>query len=91
MVGMPTTDLTLTDRSILDFERAWWQSPGPKGEAIRAHLEISPSAYYRRLDVLIDRPDVLEADPLLVRRLLRARADRRRRRYVGPNRRRRLR
>lgn len=91
MVGMPVTHLTPPEQSILDFERAWWQSPGPKGEAIRAHLGMSPSAYYRRLDALIDRPEVLDADPLLVRRLRRARADRRRRRYAGPTRRRRLR
>jgi hypothetical protein len=91
MVGMSLTDLTPTEQSILDFERAWWQSPGPKGEAIRARLHMSPSAYYRRLDALIDRPDVLLVDPLLVRRLRRARADRRRRRHVGPTRRRSLR
>jgi hypothetical protein len=91
MVGMPVTELTPADRSILDFERDWWQSPGPKGDAIRARLEMSPSAYYRRLDALIDRPEVLDLDPLLVRRLRRARADRRRRRYTGPVRRRGLR
>ena len=91
MVGMPLTDLTPTEQSILDFERAWWQSPGPKGAAIRTQLQMSPSAYYRRLDAVIDRPGALDLDPLLVRRLRRARADRRRRRYVGPTRRRRLR
>ena len=84
MVGMHQAQLTPTDRSILDFERDWWQSPGPKGDAIRQRLAMSPSAYYRRLDALIDRPEVLDLDPLLVRRLRRARADRRRRRYVGP-------
>lgn len=87
MVGMPVTHLSTTERSILDLERDWWQTPGPKGEAIRARLGMSPSAYYRRLGALIDRPDVLELDPLLVRRLRRARADRRRRRYAGPARR----
>lgn len=81
--GVSLTDLTPTERSILDFERAWWQSPGPKGSAIRSELRMSPSAYYRRLDDLIDRPEVLDTDPLLVRRLRRARADRRRRRFVG--------
>lgn len=91
MVGMPLTDLTPMEQSILDFERAWWQSPGPKGDAIRAQLQISPSAYYRRLDTLIDHPAAMDLDPLLVRRLRRARADRRRRRHVGPTRRRRLR
>ena len=53
MVGMPLTDLTPTEQSILDFERAWWQSPGPKGDAIRTQLQMSPSAYYRRLDAVI--------------------------------------
>ena len=77
------TDLTPTERSILDFERAWWQSPGPKCEGIRSELAMSPSSYYRRLDDLIDRPEVHDLDPLLVRRLRRARADRRRRRLVG--------
>ena len=91
MEEMPLTDLTPIEQSILDFERAWWQSPGPKGEAIRTQLQMSPSAYYRRLDAVIDRPGALDVDPLLVRRLRRARADRRRRRYVGPTRRRRLR
>src|SRR3546814_633558 len=79
MVRMPPTDLTPMEQSILDFERSWWQSPGPKGDAIRTRLQISPSAYYRRLDALIDDPDALDLDPLLVRRLRRARADRRRR------------
>lgn len=84
MVGMHLGQLTPTERSILDFERDWWQSPGPKGEAIRARLGMSPSAYYRRLDALVDRADALDLDPLLVRRLRRARADRRRRRFTGP-------
>lgn len=84
MVGMPVTELTAADRAILDFERDWWQSPGPKGDRIRDLFAMSPSAYYRRLDALIDRPEVLDLDPLLVRRLRRARADRRRRRYAGP-------
>jgi hypothetical protein len=76
--------LTGTDRAILDFERAWWLSPGPKGQAIRDRFEMSPSAYYRQLSALIDRPDAEAADPLLVRRLRRARADRRRTRHLGP-------
>lgn len=73
-----------SDLAILDFEREWWKSPGPKTEAIRAELSMSPSAYYRRLTELIDRPEAAEADPLLVRRLRRARADRRRTRHIGP-------
>jgi hypothetical protein len=84
MVGMPAPDLTPAERSILDFERGWWQTPGPKAEAIRARLSISPTAYYRRLHALIERPEALDADPLLVLRLRRSRAERRRRRWAGP-------
>lgn len=76
--------LSGTDLLILEFERAWWQMPGPKGAAIRRELAMSPSSYYRRLGALIDDPDVAAADPLLVKRLRRARADRRRTRYIGP-------
>lgn len=77
--------LSGTDLQILDFERSWWQQPGPKGSAIQRELAMSPTAYYRRLNTLIDDPAVAAADPLLVKRLRRARADRRRTRYVGPH------
>ena len=73
-----------SDHAVLDFERAWWMHAGPKGEAIRIELSMSSSAYYRRLAALIDRPEAEQADPLLVRRLRRARADRRRTRHIGP-------
>jgi hypothetical protein len=73
-----------SDRAILDFEQGWWLAPGPKSAAIRSELSMSPSTYYRRLAALVDRPEAAEADPLLVRRLRRARADRRRTRHVGP-------
>ena len=80
---MPLTDAEL---AVLEFERSWWQAPGAKGEGIRRQLSMSPSAYYRRLTALIDRPDALAADPLLVRRLRRARTERRRTRHTGPRR-----
>jgi hypothetical protein len=80
--------LTATDHAILDFERSWWMAPGAKADAIRAELSMSPSAYYRLLTALIDRPEALAADPLLVRRLRRARTDRRRTRHAGPQRKR---
>lgn len=80
--------LTATDRAILEFERSWWLSAGPKRDAIRDELSMSPAAYYRRLSALIDRPAALAADPLLVRRLRRARTERRRTRHAGPQRKR---
>ena len=75
--------LTGCDRAILDFEQSWWQRPGAKSDAIRAELAMSPSAYYRRLQALAGSPEALEQWPLLVRRLRRARTDRRRNRFEG--------
>lgn len=77
-------ELTHDDHAILAFEQGWWHTPGPKADAIRARLSMSPSAYYRRLDSLIDKPAAASVDPLLVKRLRRARADRRRTRFSGP-------
>jgi hypothetical protein len=39
---------------------------------------MTPTRYYQVLNALVDRPDALAADPLLVRRLRRLRAARRR-------------
>lgn len=76
--------LSARDREILAFECSWWLEPGAKGDAIRREIGMSPSAYYRRLGTLIDTPDALAADPLLVRRLRRNRSERRRTRHTGP-------
>jgi hypothetical protein len=70
-------------RSILDFERTWWREPGPKGRLIRDRLGISPTRYHQLLNRIIDRPEALTYDPMLVRRLRRMRDVRRRRRVAG--------
>jgi hypothetical protein len=75
--------LTDRDREILDFERSWWTEPGPKDTAIRARFELSGTRYYQHLTELQDDPDALAYDPLLVRRLRRARDRRRRARVEG--------
>lgn len=77
---MPLSD---TDRALLEFEESWWQRPGAKAAAIRHRFGCSPSAYYRRLAVLIDSSDALAQAPLLVRRLRLRRAVRRRHRFEG--------
>jgi len=76
--------LEARDRSILDFERSWWQERGPKQQAIRMRLDISPALYYRRLRELVDVRAAYDYDPLLVRRLRRQRDSRRRTRFEGP-------
>ena len=75
--------LTDRDRAILDFERSWWTEAGPKDTAIRERFELSGTRYYQLLTELLDDPDAMEYDPLLVRRLRRLRERRRRARVEG--------
>lgn len=76
---MPLTD---RDRAILDFERSWWSEPGPKDTAILDRFELSATRYYEILGELLDSPEALDHDPLLVRRLQRIRERRRRERLT---------
>jgi hypothetical protein len=66
------------DLEILEFERQWWKYAGAKETAIRESFDMSATRYYQVLNALIDRPEALAADPLLVRRLRRMRAERQR-------------
>jgi uncharacterized protein DUF3263 len=68
------------DQEILEFERHWWKYAGAKETAVREKFDMSSTRYYQVLNALIDRPEALEADPLLVRRLRRLRAARQRQR-----------
>ena len=72
--------LSQRDREILEFERQWWKYAGAKEQAVREKFDMSSTRYYQVLNALIDRPEALEADPLLVRRLRRLRAARQRQR-----------
>jgi hypothetical protein len=75
--------LTERDRAILDFERSWWTEAGPKDTAIRERFELSGTRYYQLLAELMDDPEALAYDPLLIRRLRRVRDRRRRARVEG--------
>jgi hypothetical protein len=75
--------LTDRERSVLDFERSWWQRAGPKTVAIRERLNLSPTQYYRMLAGLVSSRDADAYDPLLVRRLRRVQANRRKARLEG--------
>ena len=67
------SSLSDRDRRILDFEREWWAHAGAKEEAIRAQFALSVARYYQLLNAVIDSPDAVRHDPMLVRRLQRAR------------------
>lgn len=68
------------DSQILGFERQWWKYSGSKEQAIRELFDMSSTRYYQVLNALIDTPDALAADPMLVKRLRRLRASRQRQR-----------
>ena len=80
--GGPTThaEQGLSDRdlAVLAFERQWWKYAGAKEQAIRDLFDMSATRYYQVLNGLIDRPEALTADPMLVKRLRRLRASRQR-------------
>jgi uncharacterized protein DUF3263 len=65
---------------VLAFERQWWRHAGAKEEAIRREFGVGPTAYYQLLSRVLDDPVALAHDPMLVKRLQRQRASRRRQR-----------
>jgi hypothetical protein len=77
--------MALSEReiSILAFERSWWRQVGAKEQAIADRLGLTATRYYQLLNQLIERPDALSFDPVLVQRLRRRRSRRRRMRSPG--------
>lgn len=71
--GEPDSGLPERERRILDFERQWWRHAGAKEEAIRSQFSLSAARYYQLLNAVIDTPDAVRYDPMLVKRLQRAR------------------
>jgi hypothetical protein len=78
--GRVTGQLTTREMTILTFERNWWRYGGAKEAVLREHLAMSSAHYYQALNALLDRPEALEHDPLLVKRLRRLRTARQRQR-----------
>jgi len=74
--------LTDTEKAIIELERTWWSQSADKSELIESQLGLTPGVYYQLLNELIDRPEALAEDALVVRRLRRLR-DRRRRTHMG--------
>ncbi len=67
--------LTRREHDILAFERQWWKYAGSKEDAIKELFSMSATRYYQVLNALVDRPEALAADPMLVKRLRRMRRD----------------
>ncbi len=72
-------------RAMLDFERSWWQLPGPKESQIRVRFGLSGTTYYRAIAALVESRAAFAYDPLTILRLRRQRDERRRARVEGPS------
>jgi uncharacterized protein DUF3263 len=84
-ISVPLDRLDRRDREILAFERQWWKFAGAKEQAVRELFDMSTTRYYQLLNALIDRPEALAHDPMLVKRLRRMRQTRQRARTArGP-------
>jgi hypothetical protein len=65
------------ERLLLDIERTWWLEGRSKTEVVKARLRLSLSRYNRLLADLLGNEEAESYDPLVVRRLRRARERRR--------------
>ena len=73
--------LTERDLAIIELERTWWSLGGSKESLIRERFDLSTSRYYDLLSDIVDSDEALRFDPLVIRRLRRLRARRRRARF----------
>lgn len=70
------------DIDILDFERSWWKHAGVKEQAIKERFDMSATRYYQVLNELLEKPEAMEHDPILVKRLKRLRMYRQKQRVA---------
>ena len=69
----PPLEFTDRHRAMLDFERTWWQLDDPRDEAIRARFACTTDDYYAELNLVLELPEAMDHDPLVVRRFQRRR------------------
>ena len=82
--GLEDAGLSDRDRAVLAFEKQHFKYSGSKEQAIRDRFGMSATRYYQVLNALLDRPEALEFDPMVVNRLRRRRAVRQRARSSHP-------
>lgn len=70
------TELSEQDRAILALEASLPGRGGEKEQRARDELGLSATAYYQRLNALLDRVEALAEYPVLVHRLRRIRSRR---------------
>ena len=68
--------MTELERQILNFEAHWWQLAGNKESEIVRRFRMSAIRYAQKLNQILDNPEALAHDPILVNRLQRIRSER---------------
>jgi hypothetical protein len=76
--GQSVAVITERQQAILDFERSFWTYDDPKEALIRARFHCPADEYYAELNDLLELPEAMAHDPLVVRRLQRQRLRKRR-------------
>ena len=79
---VPAAGLSGRELAILEFERQWWQYAGAKEKAIHEEFGLSSTRYYQLLNRLLEKPEALRDDPMLVKRLRKIRTARARKRVA---------
>lgn len=77
---------TPLEESVLAIEREFPKYGGPKDDAIRRRLDISPTIYFQVLNALMDRPEAMEHEPQIIGRLHRVREQKQARNTFGTRR-----
>lgn len=62
--------LTAREKEILTFENHLWTSLREKEDRIKNKFNLTPLEYYIALYSLLKKPQALQFDPILVKRLL---------------------
>ena len=70
------------DTELLMLEGSWWHEPGTKADVVAQRAGLTLMEFDAEIERIIDEPSALDIDPMLVRRLRRAR-DRRREERSG--------
>lgn len=70
--------LTDEERELLAFEQLRFRFEGVKDDEIRERFGVSRARYEQRLRAIVDRPEAEAEYPVLIHRLRRLRAQRRR-------------
>lgn len=68
--------LSEVQRAVLAMESRSFRRRGAKEQAVRDELDLSATRYFQLLNALLDDPEALAAEPVLVGRLRRLRAER---------------